>query len=559
MTIIATNKEMQESSSIHKKLQRIMASVLCPTLKRDWYAYKGYKTFDQYAHSMFSKEAIKGDLLKKGWDNIKAERNFVECMDVRGNSCQLDSISLSPIKGDKSLPGAGKHILNFLGSMQFYEGFVSSMAKQQVLSGATVHAFNYPGMYSSTGEVLEFNDLVNSGIAMVNKLLEKGVHPDDIILQGNCLGAAVAEAVAAQFRAQNIQLRVINSNSFKSIKSVIVEKFHLSLIKNLVEKLLSYTGWLITPSKLRGEEHHSPYHLVLSRSGDKTIPARSQMASSTKKHTTEESFDTYNDDFQQKLAPHLEMKYENDLLPKEQRDAYDQLQKVLGGQIIKDPHLAPQHTMYSATDNNVSFYTVVNTYLQVSEKYIAAHRQIISEGDIPRAPFILTAQDQPTHYIEEQKLLSIANILEALNEEYYEEEPEKKLERLEDTMGSFIKNSFKLYQQITDKPLMGTDSKEYSNLDLKIARLQQSAGENIILTLSAILEEADSSQIKPNSYAQFVVDLLINHLKPQGLEEKTHANQEDFTFVVEKLKEMGNLLKDDSDEKKEGEGDKALP
>ncbi|CEK10766.1 Dot/Icm T4SS effector alpha/beta hydrolase [Legionella hackeliae] len=537
------NQQSSESFSFQRSMQRIMANILFPTIRRDWYAYKGYKTFEEYAESMFSKKAIGNYVVKKGWENIKAERNFVMSQDVRGNFCKLDSISLSSISKNDKLPGDGKHILNFLGSFQFYEGFVPSMIKQQIKSGATIHAFNYPGMYSSSGEVLEFNDLVNSGIAMVNNLLQKGIKPDDIILQGNCMGAAVAEAVATQFRAQNVQLRVVNSNSFKSMKSLILEKFHIpSLLSNLVDKLLHYTGWKITPAKQRQGEQYSPYHMILSRAGDKTIPLRSQMISSKKYSNGNDSlFENYKEEFKLKLEPHLELKHEDTFLTEEQRKAFAELSKLSGSKVIKDPHLAPSEGMYSARDQTKNFYDIVNTYLQISEKYINNHKQVFPAGYIPMAPFILKTEEQVISYDEEKKMSALADIIQALHNDYYEEESENKLTSFERKIQAFVNHSFMLYQQLYSENVAHDGFKEYSNFSLAISRIEKK-GSNTIMALSDVLEGHISHKMKPNSYNQFVVDLLLTYLTPERIEGKSHATGEDLQFLVETLRTLNSEL-----------------
>ena len=89
----------------------------------------------------------------------------------------------------------------------------------------------------STGKVREANDLMNAGIAMVKSLLAQGIHPDDIVLQGDCFGAAIAMEVKEQLAKQaNVDMRIVMNNSFKSFKAA-------------VQDMITSTTWL--PARLK--------------------------------------------------------------------------------------------------------------------------------------------------------------------------------------------------------------------------------------------------------------------------------------------------------------------
>jgi len=61
-------------------------------------------------------------------------------------------------------------------------------------------------------------ELVQAGMAMVNKLLIDGIHPNNIVLDTNSLGGGVAAEVLKRFEDQGIHLTLIHSNSFSSLK-----------------------------------------------------------------------------------------------------------------------------------------------------------------------------------------------------------------------------------------------------------------------------------------------------------------------------------------------------
>jgi len=74
-------------------------------------------------------------------------------------------------------------------------------------TGATVHSFQYHE------DVETKNDLIFAGIANINKLLDDGVHPDRIILQGLENDGAVMRDTAMQFSKRNTYFSQIYINS----------------------------------------------------------------------------------------------------------------------------------------------------------------------------------------------------------------------------------------------------------------------------------------------------------------------------------------------------------
>lgn len=55
-------------------------------------------------------------------------------------------------------------------------------------------------------------------MAIVNKLLVAGIHPNDIILDTNSLVGGVAAEVLKRFEEKGIYLTLIHNNSFTSLK-----------------------------------------------------------------------------------------------------------------------------------------------------------------------------------------------------------------------------------------------------------------------------------------------------------------------------------------------------
>jgi len=163
----------------------------------------------------------------------------------------------------------------FPGANTYYQACFRDISAAAKETGATVHAFNFPGTGLSTGKVREANDLTNAGLAVVANLIKKGVHPDDIILQGDCYGAAMALEVKKQLEDQtDVKVRVVMNNSFKSFRAAVTDMitdypWMPAILKKIVKKLLEFTGWHVTPGKKY--EFAGPYQCHIQHLGDHTL------------------------------------------------------------------------------------------------------------------------------------------------------------------------------------------------------------------------------------------------------------------------------------------------
>ena len=377
--------------NFRKRIQSILAKILFPTTHKDWYKEKGYgkegkDPFDDFLHQQFSNPE---SLYCQEFKGLVIKREFIPCLDYRKNTCELDSISFSP-NDSQNKPGKGINIVNFFGRLEYYECNFRDMAREAHATGATIHAFNPPGMNSSTGQVNEFKDLVNAGIAQINKLLEKGVHPDKIILQGNCMGAAVAEEVNDHFKKNlGIEFRRINSNSFKSMNALLTYLYPaLSFIKDKVKKLLEYTGWQSTPGKLFNET--DPYKAYMSRQNDETIKPDAKMRKKIEKMQKK-----------QKEANSEPKPYDT---PREWLDQHSEMVLDIA-KFSKDkntnPHELDLYKLKSAKDNTTAF-DFINYYIEASNQYVQNHPQQIKDAQIKKgAPYL--HKEAPVKVVEETK------------------------------------------------------------------------------------------------------------------------------------------------------------
>lgn len=366
-------------------LNKIVKAMLFPTghIKGDWYKSKGYKNFDEYLEKQRQdvKQPLNGVL-----SDVEISQYNVDAYNTKGHKHKLEAVEIK-MKDNlinlpydaSSLPCKEKHIVVFLGRSEFYQYDLRDLSIEALKTGATVHGFNYSGMYASTGEAKCFEDLVNDGFAVVHKLIkEKNIHPNDIILQGNCLGSAVADAVARKIDEHfKVKIRQINSNSFKSIRSVIIHQYpFLEIFKELLAKILRYTRWEIKTSL----QETSPYACYIHRTDDKTIGDHAKVHTKMEKHNkTNDTYGDY-DSTRKKLDSNAEMSEANDWSKEDWKKHYkeswlpkDKQGNIVSGTKYNDPHELHLYQLKTKAHEGelITMFDFINTFVKESDKYIA--------------------------------------------------------------------------------------------------------------------------------------------------------------------------------------------
>ena len=260
---------------MRETLQRLIAGQLFPSNHEDWYKKNGYAdeadSLDVRFQKFVDAQKIPGATYYHQFQNLSFSRQIVDMLLANGHAAQTELVAVIPDEALPSKPGFGKHVVYFTGADDRYQGCFNDISHAVKTTGASYHAFEYPGMGELPGEVLEANDLINTGIAVVRDLLSRGVHIDDIILQGDSFGAAVAYEVQKQFQEQSdVTLRVILNNTFSSFEGVaqaiLGDSWYMKPISMSVNQFLNYTGWNIRPM----DRYHevSPYQVHVNHVGD---------------------------------------------------------------------------------------------------------------------------------------------------------------------------------------------------------------------------------------------------------------------------------------------------
>ncbi len=190
-----------------------------------------------YPNSIFSlredsNESYQGLLENTAYDPLLKHFNIQKCFIEMPNHARLHTCEFTPknLSGDLSkIP----HIIYFRGNGARYEDDLQTMCDDAVTKGATVIGFHhsnygFSGMPAANGELSPVfprsqSELVEEGVAQVQRLLDKGVDPKLIVLCGHSLGGAIATFVAWHFQQRDVPLTInlYNDRSFSSVANIV--------------------------------------------------------------------------------------------------------------------------------------------------------------------------------------------------------------------------------------------------------------------------------------------------------------------------------------------------
>lgn len=195
-------------------------------------------------------------------DDLTCEQHGV----ITHDGAHLDTFEVVHKSQESLSPTQQKYIISLVGNGMRYEDIIGEMKSDAKALNANVVGFNLRGVGQSTGRTKSKDDLITDGIAQVQRLLDKGVLPQNITLKGHSLGAGVASMVAEHFHKLGQPINVFSSRSFSSITNFVVGHIRLerdnrglavghkenrfgiilgTLLKPLIKVLVSLVNWEI--------------------------------------------------------------------------------------------------------------------------------------------------------------------------------------------------------------------------------------------------------------------------------------------------------------------------
>ena len=225
---------------------RILAKTLGPLIFP-----AGYKAAT-VSENVISVDAIIHKQLK-ALKNYTGEHRGIEFENIEGVTVKLGNreLNLTTIAAENKIKphegGQPLHIIYFNGNSGCFEQDYKQVAEDLLVYETDKKAvkaimFNYPGVLCPDGtqRVERAQDLVDAGIAQVERLLDDGVLEENIVLHGVSLGGSVASHVAAHFNAEGTPLAgVYASRTFASTAQVGKNFFNRALGNNIFSKFIS--------------------------------------------------------------------------------------------------------------------------------------------------------------------------------------------------------------------------------------------------------------------------------------------------------------------------------
>lgn len=162
------------------------------------------------------------------------------------------SLNTTEVKPDcyKDTPESEQRYIIILGGNGWtLQGILSDIKQEAGKLQCNIVGFNPRGVAGSTGRTRSQKHLIIDGIAQVQRLLDKGVKPEHILLKGQSLGSAVGANVAAHFQKQDKYIKLFHGRSFSTLTNVVVGQVRTGLSFNGNDEsfLLKLIGWIIKP------------------------------------------------------------------------------------------------------------------------------------------------------------------------------------------------------------------------------------------------------------------------------------------------------------------------
>ena len=199
--------------------------------------FKGLEFLDEQLRTYFFAELSK----KQPPIKVDPHQSNLDFFSIEtADDAVLDSIALSAAN-EKSKPmSERKFIIACLARDQNYINWIKDFNYSAEQIGCTIIGFNYRGVDYSKGMVWTQENMINDALAEVDRLLALGAKPENIGLEGMCLGGAIATIAAARLHEQGQHVKLYNERSFRSIPRFI----NGYLLPEANSSLLNPINWL---------------------------------------------------------------------------------------------------------------------------------------------------------------------------------------------------------------------------------------------------------------------------------------------------------------------------
>ncbi len=129
----------------------------------------------------------------------------------------LDSVMVQTPEEETKPWAERKFVILPLPHKQNYISWIKDMNYTSKHIGCSTIGFNYRGADYSKGKTWTNDNMVHDVIAQVQYLLARGAKPENIGIEGQCLGGAVATIAAAKLHEDGYKVKLYNERSFRSL------------------------------------------------------------------------------------------------------------------------------------------------------------------------------------------------------------------------------------------------------------------------------------------------------------------------------------------------------
>lgn len=170
----------------------------------------------------------------------------------------LDTLELMHPDQEKLAPENQQYVIYLNGNGMFYGSNIDEAQAHILQERYNAVLFSYRGTGGEGVAPKSADDLVQDGIAQVQRLLDKGVLSTNIVLKGLSLGGGVGAKVGEYFHAQGKPIYVYNERSFSTTTNVAVTllreipyvgKTLGFLLYPIVWGVMNYSGWEMNAAK----------------------------------------------------------------------------------------------------------------------------------------------------------------------------------------------------------------------------------------------------------------------------------------------------------------------
>jgi len=176
-----------------------------------------------------------------GADVLKPRTTNIEFFTLESpDDAVLDSIAVSAQNEDSKAMSERKFVIVCLAHGQSYVDWIKRFHYSAEKIGCTVVGFNYRGIDYSKGLVWTENNMIDDAISQVERLLALGAKPENIGLEGMCVGGSIATLAAARLHERDLKVKLYNERSFRSTARFLAG----SVLSDAPSSLLSPVTWL---------------------------------------------------------------------------------------------------------------------------------------------------------------------------------------------------------------------------------------------------------------------------------------------------------------------------